>query len=181
MLASAGLPGQATAYSSGEYTAEQHLFRSSDGVSHRLAVKKPLDSGEILWANLDSTFLYRLLTQLPSLLGLGALLFFSYWVQLRLFNAGYLDRQQSDDNGDDSTPESNAVAALFVTSLNAALPWVVFALATGCEVHRSESEAQASLMLKLIVARFINTALIPFQLMPIEETLTEQCFGKVRD
>jgi hypothetical protein len=129
------------------------------------------------WEHQDTTVSHRLCTQIPALLGLGALLLFSYEVQRRL--SDHADSYGEEGVGSEEQVR-NGLAALFVTLVNAGLPWVVVALADYTEVHQSESEAHASMMLKLVAARFVNTVLIPFNLMPLEETFSERSFAKIQ-
>jgi hypothetical protein len=192
------LPGQAPAYTdSGSWgrgvsqvrrnstlaTAEEHYLKDAVGKAHRLRVIVPNEPADMQWCNLDTSAAYRMATQLPSLMGLGALLTFSWFIQKALMDRIDTYEAAASHSGGSATGEEhllNGCAAVFVTLLNASLPWVVFSLADLTEVHLTDSSAQASMMLKLVAARFINTALLPFWLMPTEDTMAERSYAKVQ-
>jgi hypothetical protein len=178
------LPGQAAVYKKGGARATKHLLHGQ-----RLRVVEPVEPAEMRWEHQDTTFVRRLVSQIPAIVGLGVLLAFSYEVQRQLMGcraygtAGTAECEGgTGENDDEGVGEQlqNAIAALFVTSLNAGLPWVVVFIADFTEVHQSESDAHVSMMIKLVIARFVNTALLPFHLMPLGDVLSERSFGKVQ-
>ncbi len=124
-------------------------------------IDKAEEPSEIMWENLHFGLLHRNFLNSLSLVVAGVYLYLVYLI------INYLS-----DNG-------SFFAALVVFAVNASLPWAVKFLVFVIEIHKSLTTQQASMMLKLVVARMVNTAILLYISTNWVESFTKNALGQV--
>ncbi len=124
-------------------------------------IDKAEEPSEIMWENLHYGLLYRKLWNSSSLVAAGVYLYLVYLI------INYLR-----DNG-------SFFAAPVVWAVNASLPWALKFFVFFIEVHKSLTTEQASMMLKLVVARMVNTAILLYISTEWVDSFTDNSFGQV--
>jgi hypothetical protein len=137
---------------------ERRLFRGTN----RLRVSEAVEPSEVIWHNLGVHVQQRIGQQLLSLALAVAL----------CFGAFYLIRALQRELG----PEA---AAIGVSLLNAALPTVLKLFST-LEQHVDFGNQNQSMLRKLLLARFFNSAFIIYLLTPFGETLSAASLRQIQ-
>jgi hypothetical protein len=130
-------------------TAQSKLFRGSV----QLDLSEPEEPSEILWANLDYSLLGRALEQVVTWSCAILILVLAWKVQSSLVGGKRADS--------DSSASNDQINGIFVALVNYLVVQVMVALSNS-EHHKDEGNLQASTMLKFLIVRFINTAVLPF-------------------
>jgi hypothetical protein len=117
-----------------------------------LKVVEPVEPSEVLYENFDYSQTERALRTLLSTLFAGLLLIVSYYCL------------------EASRYQSGVVSALIVSGINALLPVFMKTVVALVERHVDQSDVQDSILLKLVVARCLNTAVLKVSPKKGEET-----------
>ncbi|KAG5181949.1 hypothetical protein JKP88DRAFT_349056 [Tribonema minus] len=127
----------------------EHRFRGSNV----LKIEEPAEPAEVNWLTQDSTFFYRLIEQ-------GVTLAITAGIIAVLAALIYL-----------TSKADNALAAIFISVVNKVLP-ILIKLVVRKEHHLTDSGLQSSLLLKIVILQWMNTAFIIYIITPSDEFLT---------
>lgn len=109
-----------------------------------LKVAEPVEPSEVLWHHFDVRNWYRNLRVLLSTLLSAGILVISYYLLL-------LARHQNA-----------AVSAIITSTINVALPLIMKLIVSNIEIHIDKSDIQDSIMLKLVISRCFNVAIMKY-------------------
>mmetsp|Transcript_5867 Transcript_5867/g.8808 ORF Transcript_5867/g.8808 Transcript_5867/m.8808 type:complete len:978 (+) Transcript_5867:167-3100(+) len=124
-------------------------------------IKEAKEPSSIIWENLHHTKLERFFRLLISLGISAAILAISFSVINSLFGV------------------RSIATALFIAFVNGALPVFMKIITYFVEVHTNVVSLQSSMMIKLVLARSINSAVLLYIASPFEDIFTENVLSQV--
>lgn len=75
----------------------------------------------------------------------------------------------------------NILVSIFISLTNAALPLIIKTATQVLEIHTNRNSLQLSMLLKLVVARCVNTAVLIYVATNFEDTFTEDSLQKMQN
>eukprot|EP00611_Tribonema_gayanum_P002873 TRINITY_DN121_c1_g1_i4.p1 TRINITY_DN121_c1_g1~~TRINITY_DN121_c1_g1_i4.p1 ORF type:complete len:1018 (-),score=374.78 TRINITY_DN121_c1_g1_i4:750-3803(-) len=127
----------------------------------KVHVREAEEPSEVAWSNLHYPITYKAVRMAISLSISAGILAASFAVINTIYG------------------RKNVATAIFISVVNALLP-VLMKLMTWCvEVHSSAGALQGSMMVKLVIARSINSAILLFIASPFDETLADTTLDQV--
>ena len=75
----------------------------------------------------------------------------------------------------------NILVSIFISLTNAALPLVIKTATQMLEIHTNKNSLQLSMLLKLVIARCVNTAVLIYVATNFEDTFTEDSLQKMQN
>ncbi|KAG5187159.1 hypothetical protein JKP88DRAFT_288252 [Tribonema minus] len=125
-----------------------------------LKVEEPSEPGEINWVNQHYTLLYRAIEQSSALLFTAVLVGIS---ALIIWATSLVDP---------------VFSAAFISISNTVLPTII-KMITAKEHHLTDSAQQSSLLMKIIMVQWMNTAFIIYIIRPRPDLLTEEYVAQI--
>jgi len=110
------------------------------------------EPSEIIWENSHVEFPKRILSWMVSYCMAFSIVVMAFFVVESLKNSG------------------NVSVALFISLLNAMLPYIVKTLTISVEIHVERSELERSMLLKLVVVRCINSGVLIYLAAEYDQT-----------
>lgn len=138
-------------------------------------VKEAPEPSDIMWENLHVSYLRRTMQEVGSYVGSFVAMVVSFLILHALAS-------DPKDTSDVTLSLDYAVAvtsAGFVSVLNLFLPMFMKALVNFFESHQTYSSFQVSMMTKLVMLRFVNSAILTFLVTPNNAFLTTETISKV--
>ena len=125
-----------------------------------LSVSEAPEPTDVIWENLETSLVHQIV-ELSCTFGVTSVL-----VAIAAFIIITLNKTNP------------AAAAIFVSVCNGGLP-TAFKIITNTEEHLTNTSKQSSLLLKLVLSRWLTTAIIIWNVVPFDETLTAGFITKV--
>eukprot|EP00968_Pinguiococcus_pyrenoidosus_P001106 scaffold48_cov311-Pinguiococcus_pyrenoidosus.AAC.301 len=147
----------------GHQVGDEYLWTNSDGSKNRLFVEEAPEANDVIWANLEVSLHERLLDLVVGFGLCAALLIGVFFSILAL-----------------SRNEESFSVGLFISGANSFLPIFLKAI-NEQERHLTEGSKQSSLLLKLVVSRWMTTALIQNIITPVADTVAPDTVARIRD
>ena len=128
-----------------------------------LEIGEAPEPDDIIYENSHYRFLRRLSSWVISYVCCGGVLLASFFIIESL-----------SGNGD-------ILVAIFIAIVNAMLPAVLKLMTQLVEIHTTERDVQKSMLLKLVVARCVNSAILIYVATSYEDTFGEQSLGQMQN
>lgn len=131
-----------------------------------LRIVEPSEPNGIIYETSHRNFLYCLGAGVISYLCCG----------LCLLGSFYIVKTMSESKNDD-----NFSIAIFISVINALLPTFFKMMTLLVEVHYTARNVQASMLLKLVIARCINSAILIYVVTPFENTFSQESLLRIQN
>ena len=120
-----------------------------------LNIVEASEPNDVIYESSHRSFIYRLTSWLVSYFCCGLFLVGSFFVIEKLSGNG------------------NVLVAIFIAIVNALLPAIIKIMTQSVEVHITERDVQKSMLLKLVIGRCINSAILIYVATKYDETFGE--------
>jgi len=113
------------------------------------------EPNDVIYENSHRSFMYRLVSWIVSYFCCGVFLVGSFFIIEALSGNG------------------NILVAVFISVVNALLPAIIKVMTQSVEVHVTERDVQKSMLMKLVIGRCINSAILIYVATKYDETFGE--------
>ena len=135
---------------------------------HVLRIEEPVEPSEVIWENLHSHYLSRIM-------GLAK----SWTVTIAILLGCFFSLRALTVEAGNGNAKSGAAATVFISVLNGGLPIILKMLTQQVEVHVDEGDVQNSMLLKLMIARCLNTGVLLYAVTSFDQQFSSAHLGQI--
>lgn len=143
----------------GSLPVEKQAARMRD---HVMNVNKSHEPDDVMYKNSNSTSTHRAISYVQSYLICSVFVVICYYIIAGISSA------------------SGAVTAVFISLINAVIPFLVKAVTDAIEIHLNDSDAQLSAMVKLTITRCFNSGVLIYLSVNYEDRFGQEALGQIQ-